>query len=110
MSRPLLKREKVCVPSGGTFLGLPLITGEIKPRMEKVEAIINMTPPKNIKVQRLNGWVARVLFRTAHKVVKVLEHTRRRDTQHPIEALKKQPTSRRNSNIKRHRPHTVYEE
>lgn len=41
------------------FLGYHITLEGIKPRMEKVEAVINMTPPKSIKeVQHLIGRVA----------------------------------------------------
>lgn len=53
------------------FLGNHITLDEIKPRIEKIEAILNMAPPTTVKeVQLLNGKVAtlsRILSRNAEK-------------------------------------------
>lgn len=54
-------KAKKCVfgVTEGQFLGYKITPDGIKPRAEKVEAVLEMIHPKTIKeVQRLNGRVA----------------------------------------------------
>lgn len=59
MTRPTPKREEVAFGvKEGHFLGYQIIQERIKPRLEKVEAVLNMTHPRTSRKYnaRMLGW------------------------------------------------------